>query len=36
MNATSKRKTQRKIVDALLIAVFLGGAWAVGFLLGFG
>ena len=36
MNAADTRKTQSKIEDALLIAVLWGGAWALGFLLGFG
>ena len=36
MNAADTRKTRRKIEDALLITVFWGVAWALGFLLGFG
>jgi hypothetical protein len=36
MNSTSKLKINLSIADALLIATFWGGAWVLGFLLGFG
>lgn len=36
MNTADKRKTRFAVEDALFIAVFLAGAWALGFLLGFG
>lgn len=36
MNATDTRTPSRTIENALLITVFWGGAWALGFLLGFG
>jgi hypothetical protein len=36
MNTTSKRRINLTMEDALVIAIFWGGAWALGFLLGFG
>jgi hypothetical protein len=36
MNAASTQKTRLAIENAVLIAVFWGGAWALGFLLGIG
>jgi hypothetical protein len=36
MNTASQRKINFTMEDALMIAVFWGGAWALGFLLGYG
>lgn len=36
MHTASKQKTRLTIEDALLFVFLWGGAWALGFLLGFG
>ena len=36
MNAATKQKARLTIENALIFAAFWGGAWALGFLLGFG
>ena len=36
MNAANEQKSHPAIENALLITVMWGGAWALGFLLGFG
>ena len=36
MNAETKQKSRQTLENILLIAVFWGGAFALGFLLGFG
>jgi len=36
MQSASKRKLNLSMEDILMIAIFWGGAWALGFLLGFG
>ncbi len=36
MNAVNKGKARLAIENALFFAAFWGGAWALGFLLGFG
>jgi len=36
MNAVDKQKTSLAIENVLFVAVFWGGAWALGFLLGIG
>jgi hypothetical protein len=36
MNAVTKQKARLTIENALLFAVFWGGAWALGYLLGLG
>jgi len=36
MNAASTKKKRLSVEDALFVAVMWGGAWALGFFLGFG
>ena len=36
MDAAIKGKTRRTIENAIIFAAFWGGAWTLGFLLGFG
>lgn len=36
MNAVNTQKTRLTIQNVLFVVVMVGGAWALGFLLGFG
>lgn len=36
MNAANEQKTRLVIEDVLFVAFMSGGAWALGFILGFG
>jgi hypothetical protein len=36
MNAVDTQKTRHMIEDVLFVVVMVGGAWALGFLLGIG